>query len=225
MRWRLCLIFLSATALFCFMLLTAVTDYGVGGSAMRPAPLVSAIGNGGAPLGLSAARPTPAAPVSTAPQQEKQFLTPAPTRLFVPADADPVMARRQEESEERLNRGKPSNRRRLRLDENGWYREEVAMVTAYCPCVKCCGSSAIGITSIGKNAWTPGLAADPEYLGYGTTVFVPGYGLSNIDDTGGAMRRHWRRNGVLHIDVRMTYHYEARQWGKQYLRVKIYDHE
>ncbi|MCC8191030.1 MAG: 3D domain-containing protein [Planctomycetes bacterium] len=69
------------------------------------------------------------------------------------------------------------------------------------------------------------MAADPLYLDYGTRVFVPGYGLSVIDDTGGAMRRQWRRNGQLHIDVRMTYHYEARQWGKQYLPVKIYVRE
>lgn len=218
MRWRLCLIFFSATALFCFMLLTAVTDYGLGRHP-HPTPMVSAINSNAAPLlSQSVERPAPAAVHS-----ERQFLTPAPTRLFVPADADPIAARRQAEDAERLNRGKPSNRKRLKMDENGWYREEVALVTAYCPCAKCCGIMAIGITSIGKNAWTPGLAADPEYLDYGTQVFVPGYGLSNIDDTGGAMRRHWRRHGLLHIDVRMTYHYEARQWGKQYLRVKIYD--
>jgi len=108
-------------------------------------------------------------------------------------------------------------------DEHGAYREAVAMVTAYCPCARCCGSFADGRTSIGKSAWRPGLAAAPQALPYGTRIFVPGYGLSEVDDTGGAMRRSWRTRGQIHIDVRMNYHYEARVWGVQYLNVRIYE--
>jgi 3D (Asp-Asp-Asp) domain-containing protein len=107
-------------------------------------------------------------------------------------------------------------------DRRGVYRSERALVTAYCPCEKCCGFWAHkGLTSTGKSAWTEGAAADPLLLPYGTQVFIPDYGITEIDDTGGAMRSA-RKRGVLHIDVRMTYHYEARQWGSRYLYIRIY---
>ncbi len=228
MRWRLYIFLLSATAVFCFMLLTATTDYtfrsGSGGARRTPqnvsaTPITS-------PRLLTAVVAEVVDVKPTAVLQKRdilQGLKPNQLRPFVPQSADPVLARHEAEREERISRGKPAYRHRLKWDERGWYREEVALVTAYCPCARCCGSSSPGITSIGKNAWTPGLAAEPNYLNYGTQVFVPGYGFSEIDDTGGAMRRHWRQSGLLHIDVRMTYHHEARQWGKQYLRVKIYE--
>lgn len=218
MRWRMYIFLLSGTAAFCFMLLTAVTDYGDRNS-YQPA-LISAVT-------AQFPSPTPLEPDRAVRVKMPGEGMPKPNALpiFIPSGADPVMARSKAETAENANRGKPGHRDRVKWDENGWYREEVALVTAYCPCSKCCGTQSPGITSIGKNAWTPGLAADPLYLDYGTRVFIPEYGLSVIDDTGGAMRRHWRRNGLLHIDVRMTYHYEARQWGSHYLRVKIYDEE
>ena len=214
MYWRLWIFFLSATAAFCFMLLTAVTDHGA-----RPmsAQLASAVLDNDAGSAV--------APISL-PQASARSFTPPnpnPARLFVSENADPIRERRLALQAESANRGKPANRKRVKWDAAGWHREEVAMVTAYCPCARCCGLSSPGITSTGKDAWLPGLAADPAYLDYGTRIFVPGYGLSVIDDTGGAMRRHWRRDGILHIDIRMTYHHEAKRWGKQYLRVKIYE--
>lgn len=103
------------------------------------------------------------------------------------------------------------------------YREVMAIVTAYCPCERCCGRSSPGKTSRGKSAWTPGLAADPNAIPYGTRVFIPNYGLYAVDDTGGAMRRSWRRGGKIHIDIRMTYHWEAKKWGRRLLKVRIYE--
>lgn len=105
------------------------------------------------------------------------------------------------------------------------YREVRALVTAYCPCARCCGRHANGRTSIGTSAWRPGMAADPRAVPYGTLVEVPGYGTYPIDDTGGAMRQSWRRRGVIHIDIRMTYHWQAREWGRQYMTIRIYDPE
>ena len=212
------------------MLLTATTDYGTG-SYSGTQTLSSATGAvQGNPRMLTAlvSEPhgVPAVPHRHDAGSDSAFdlaLKPNALRPFVPASADPVLSRHDAEREERAARGKPAYRNRLKWDERGWYREEVALVTAYCPCTRCCGSQAKGITSIGKNAWSTGVAAEPAYIPYGTKVLVPGYGFSEIDDTGGAMRRHWRQNGLLHLDVRMTYHREARNWGKQYLRVKIYE--
>lgn len=105
------------------------------------------------------------------------------------------------------------------------YREVRALVTAYCPCSRCCGRHANGRTSLGTTAWRPGMAADPRAVPYGTLVDVPGYGAYAIDDTGGAMRQSWRRRGVIHIDIRKTYHWQAREWGRRYMTVRIYDPE
>ncbi len=229
MRWRLFVLFISITAAFCFMLLTAVTDYGSG--SLGESVLISA-GHGQETALLSTVLPTSRqteTPVTAAPGHtltSHRFdpqLKPMMPHVFVSQSADPVLSRHEHERELRAARNKRPVHRRLRYDDNGWYREEFALVTAYCPCAKCCGTQSPGITSIGKNAWTPGLAADPMYLEYGTRVDVQGYGYSVVDDTGGAMRRHWRRDGLLHIDVRMTYHYEARQWGKKYMVVRIYE--
>lgn len=226
MRWRLYIFFLVLTAAFCFMLLTAVTDYGSSsyhpvlssGASSRDGQLLSTVAPARAVSG-SERGVVAGAVVSVLDPQ----LKPRSPVVFVARNSDPVFERHEYERAVRARKNAVPPHRRVRLDDNGWYREEVALVTAYCPCAKCCGTQSPGITSTGKNAWTPGLAADPLYLPYDTRVFVQGYGLSVVDDTGGAMRRHWRRDGLLHIDLRMTYHYEAQQWGRHYLKVKIYE--
>ncbi|MDR0867331.1 MAG: 3D domain-containing protein [Planctomycetota bacterium] len=103
------------------------------------------------------------------------------------------------------------------------YHEVWAVVTAYCPCARCCGARAHGRTSLGNTAWVSGIAADPRALPYGTRLAVPGYGEAVVDDTGGAMRRHWDRRGEIHVDVRMKWHHEARDWGRKWMKIRIYD--
>lgn len=98
-----------------------------------------------------------------------------------------------------------------------------AKVTAYCPCSKCCGKwSQWKKTATGRSAEEPGVAVDPLAIPYGSLVEVPGVGRRLADDTGGAMRTSWRRMGVVHIDVRMRTHEEARAWGVRWLAVTIY---
>lgn len=103
------------------------------------------------------------------------------------------------------------------------YHERWAVVTAYCPCWRCCGRHANGRTSTGASAWQRGAATDPRALPYGSRIYVEGYGYTTVDDTGGAMRQTWVRRGMLHIDLRMTYHYQARRWGRRVMRVRIYE--
>ena len=103
------------------------------------------------------------------------------------------------------------------------YRKVWAVVTAYCPCARCCGRSADGRTSIGLSAWKPGIAAEPRAVPYGTRIYVEGYGEAVVDDTGAAMRRVWRRKGQIQLDLRMTYHWQAREWGRQEMFVRVYE--
>ena len=72
-----------------------------------------------------------------------------------------------------------------------------------------------------------GIAADPRILPYKTHIHVPGYleksepnSAWQVDDTGGGMRRSWRR-GVIHIDVRFKTEHSARKFGKKQMPVLV----
>ena len=105
---------------------------------------------------------------------------------------------------------------------NDSYRIIRMKVTAYCPCKKCCGKFANGKTATGKNAYLPGVAADPKLLPYGTKLEIPGVGIRIVDDTGGAMRAAGKK-GIYHIDVRMETHQEAKKFGVKWLNVKVFN--
>lgn len=94
-------------------------------------------------------------------------------------------------------------------------------VSAYCPCEKCCGIYADGKTSIGRDALESlGVAAAPKLLPYGTKLQIPGIGIREVDDTGGAMRKSAEK-GIYHIDIRFHNHEEALKFGVQWLDVEI----
>ena len=105
------------------------------------------------------------------------------------------------------------------------YRTVKAKVTAYCPGACCCGPNAHGKTSTGKDIkdgdFYTGVAVDPRAIPYRTKIEIPGIGVKEADDTGGAMRQDWEKQ-IYHIDVRMPSHEEARKWGVKELDVKIY---
>ena len=95
------------------------------------------------------------------------------------------------------------------------YRVVTMKVTAYCPCEKCCAPYADGVTSTGKSAYSLGVAVDPKFIEYGTVIEIPGYGIVEADDCGGAIKGN-------RLDVRFPTHQEALNWGVKNLRVKIY---
>jgi 3D (Asp-Asp-Asp) domain-containing protein len=99
-----------------------------------------------------------------------------------------------------------------------------AMTTGYCPCWRCCGVGSDGHTSTRRDVrdYPFGLAVDSGLMPYGTQVLVPGYGLADADDTGGAMRQH-ARDGLLHIDLRFKTHAEAQRWGVRWLWIAVPD--
>jgi len=97
------------------------------------------------------------------------------------------------------------------------------VVTAYCPCTKCCGENAIGITASGKHiSHNDGkfVAADRS-LAFGTKLIIPGYESKvskqvEVLDRGGAIKGN-------RIDVFFPTHQEALEWGRQTLEVTILD--
>ena len=94
-------------------------------------------------------------------------------------------------------------------------------VTAYCPCKKCCGENAQGITASGHEVsynQSRFVAADTDRLPFGTKLVIPGYGSGAVEviDRGGAIKGH-------KLDVFFTTHQEALQWGRQWVDVTIVD--
>lgn len=96
------------------------------------------------------------------------------------------------------------------------------LVTAYCPCTKCCGPSAQGITASGKKvSYNQGrfVAADKTLLPFGTRLQVPGYhdaATVEVTDTGSAIRGH-------RLDVYYHSHQKALEWGKRWVDVVVLD--
>lgn len=87
-------------------------------------------------------------------------------------------------------------------------------LTAYCPCEKCCGEWADGITYTGTVA-TEGrtVAVDPNVIPLGSTVRINGHDYI-AEDIGGAIKEN-------RVDVFFDTHQAALQFGVQYADVAI----
>jgi 3D (Asp-Asp-Asp) domain-containing protein len=94
------------------------------------------------------------------------------------------------------------------------------VVTAYCPCPKCCGENAQGITASGKliDHNDGHFVAADNSLAFGTRLIIPGYtkGAVEVLDRGGAIKGN-------RVDVFFPTHQEALNWGRQTLQVTILD--
>jgi 3D (Asp-Asp-Asp) domain-containing protein len=96
------------------------------------------------------------------------------------------------------------------------------LVTAYCPCAKCCGKHANGITAAGYSVWTNRgklVAADTRILPFGSLISVPGYDDDQVVpvlDRGGKIKGH-------RLDLLYPTHREAKKWGARWLNVTVYE--
>lgn len=90
-----------------------------------------------------------------------------------------------------------------------------ANVSAYCPCEKCCGEYADGITASGHviQAGDKFVAA-PKHIPFGTMLEIPGYGTVPVLDRGGAIKDN-------KIDTFHDSHEKALVWGRKKLWVKV----
>lgn len=87
-------------------------------------------------------------------------------------------------------------------------------LTAYCPCSKCNGKWAGGITSTGAMAKSNRtIAVDPSVIPYGTKVMINGE-IYVAEDCGGAIKGN-------RIDVYHDTHSEALDFGVQYAEVYL----
>jgi 3D (Asp-Asp-Asp) domain-containing protein len=108
--------------------------------------------------------------------------------------------------------------------EPGW-RPVVMDVSAYCPCSKCCGKWADGITSSGTPARGRLVAAPPKYA-FGTDMIIPGYGRAEVQDRGSAIKTagqtvNGRRLRYDRIALLMPTHSQAIRFGRAKLTVLV----
>ena len=106
-------------------------------------------------------------------------------------------------------------------EENEHLRMIRAKLTAYSPLDNRDGQQAEGNpnrTSIGKKVSRGIVAADPKKLPYGTKLEIPNWGVVEVGDTGGALRRD---NKNIRIDLFHTSYREAMKFGVKDLEVKI----
>ena len=92
-------------------------------------------------------------------------------------------------------------------------------VTAYCPCQKCCGENAQGITASGHDVSYNNsrfVAADTDQPPFGTKLIIPGYNAAPVEviDRGGAIKGN-------KLDLFYPTHEEALQWGRQWVDVVV----
>ena len=94
---------------------------------------------------------------------------------------------------------------------------ETYKITAYCPCEKCCGRWADGITASGHEIQKGDkfCAADSS-IPFGTTIDIPEYGRVPVLDRGGAIKGN-------RIDVYFDTHQEALNWGVMNLVIKEFE--
>jgi 3D (Asp-Asp-Asp) domain-containing protein len=94
-------------------------------------------------------------------------------------------------------------------------------VTAYCPCPKCCGPKASGVTASGRKVTHNAgkfVAADNN-LPFGTRLAIPGYNDGRpveVLDRGGAIKGK-------KLDLFYPTHEQALQWGRKWVAVTIYE--
>lgn len=93
------------------------------------------------------------------------------------------------------------------------------LVSAYCPCAKCCGLRACGVTASGRSIRANGgrfVAADRAYP-FDTRIGIPGYNQGQpvpVIDRGGKIKG-------AHLDVFFPTHAQAQQWGARWLDVTV----
>lgn len=90
---------------------------------------------------------------------------------------------------------------------------EEYVITAYCPCVKCCGKTD-GITASGEKAVEGVTVAMDKSIPFGTKIYIYGVGERIVQDRGGAIKGN-------RIDLYFDSHQEALNFGRQTKEVTI----
>lgn len=90
---------------------------------------------------------------------------------------------------------------------------ESYIITAYCPCVECCGKTD-GITASGEKATQGITVAMNKSIPFGTKIYIDGVGERIVQDRGGAIKGN-------KIDLYFDSHKKALEFGRKTKQVTI----
>ena len=132
----------------------------------------------------------------------------------------------EEEEEEEEKEEEKEEEETTSTSQDDDYFVLYAKCTAYCSCEKCCGDYAtsrpldengepIVYTASGRRAVPEYSIAMSSSYAFGTMVEIPGIGMCEVMDRGGAV------NGAV-IDIYFGSHEDALNWGCKWLEVKVY---
>lgn len=106
--------------------------------------------------------------------------------------------------------------------------------TAYCPCKKCCGQEAHGVTAnqTKTSDFPYNLAGDIYNFSFNDEVYIPiGSGaldiirrddrVFKIDDRGGGLNTESKSSSIPRIDLRVKDHWWAKQFGRKRIIVFV----
>lgn len=129
-----------------------------------------------------------------------------------PKQAEPKQAETKQAETAKTSAPETAEPKQAEAEPDG--TDNIFKIYAYCPCEKCCGSGAAGITATGTTA-TAGrtIAVDPDVIPLGSTVIIDGNEYI-AEDTGGGIKGKT-------IDLFMSDHSAALAWGIRYLEVTV----
>jgi 3D (Asp-Asp-Asp) domain-containing protein len=122
-----------------------------------------------------------------------------------PVKSDSLSVRTYRKGDEESKDVSPS----FNIQRLGEYR-----LSAYCPCSRCCGPNATGITFTGKPVKVGYIAVDPKVIPLHSKVSIEGLGEYEAEDTGSKIKG-------MAIDVFFNTHREALVFGVQYRNVYL----
>ena len=91
---------------------------------------------------------------------------------------------------------------------------ETFKVSAFCPCVKCCGKTDRIMESRSPGVFPRNSVAAPSKYPFGTRIFLEGYGTFTVDYRGGSIKNNW-------IERFFNRHEQAVNWGVKFCKGKV----
>ena len=134
--------------------------------------------------------------------------TPTATPMLQPVSQSAIVYATADPTAEPTATPKPTKKPKKKIV----HCDGVYMITAYCPCSKCCGYHSNGITATGTKARQGRtIAVDPDIIPYGTRVKI-GKLWYTAEDCGSKVKKR-------HIDLFFNSHQDALDWGVKYKKI------
>jgi len=116
---------------------------------------------------------------------------------------------------------------KVSASEENWKSKYIEVeATAYCLCKKCTGKDPHdGKTSIGRNAYNPGIAVDPKVIPFRSRIDCSEYDRKPTWCEADDCSESKEKGGKIidkHIDLRMESHQKAKEFGHKKIKIRVW---